>query len=61
MSKHEHHLVVTSAETIPPDVLVEHVAYALRTGFKMSGPFNVQVSNEDGFSQRYIDREGEVR
>lgn len=61
MSTHTHHLTVTSREHIPPDVLVEHFAYALRTGFKMSGPFNVQVSNDDGYSQRHVDENGETR
>lgn len=61
MSIHTHHLVVTSHDAIPPDVLVEHVAYALRTGLQLSGPFNVQVSNDDGYSQRYVTYEGEVR
>lgn len=54
-------LVITSKAPIPPDVLVEHIAYALRTGFQMSGPFNVQVTNDGGFSQRFVDENGETR
>ena len=55
------HLTITSYDTIPADVLVEHIAYALRTGLKLSGPFNVEVTNDTGYSQRHINREGEVR
>jgi hypothetical protein len=61
VSKHQHTLTITSHDAIPPDVLVEHIAYALRTGLQLSGPFNVAVNNRDGYSQRYVTYEGEVR
>lgn len=54
MSKHVANLRVTSRDPIPADVLVEHIAYALRTGFQLSGPFNVEVTDGTGaYSQRY--------
>lgn len=46
----QYNLVIQAEHEIPPDVLVEHIGYALRTGFKLSGPFNVGVSVEPAVS-----------
>lgn len=61
MSAHTSTLRITSHDVIPPDILVEHIAYALRTGLQLSGPFNVEVTTDDGYAQRHVTYEGEVR
>lgn len=36
-------LRVTTTDVIPTDVLVEHLAYAIRTGFQLNPDFDIKV------------------
>lgn len=57
MARNVKYLKITSFDEVPTDVLVEHIAYALRAGLQFSAPHNVEAITADTYSQAYAPKD----